>query len=409
MVVLVVWLLPSWIRLRLLVIQVLVMVFVTVTDFSNNVLWMVTKWNYQMVGLVLQVMFGKHVKTTILSMWNSLVMLSLRAMKMVALSQLIRMLKSFVPYLMMCRKLVIRMVWLTTFAFGMLKFLKNVSWITQLWKHAVVWKILLPFFIQTIQQLKVKNCVWFKSTSWQVPVSKQSLNHISRWACHWKISTKKYLFTSMIRTLRLHQLNSCVSSLMNMVFHGKMLGMRLLKLWATLTTLFFKKPLKNGINSSSNVSFHVFTKLSWKSTTVTSLKWLVVVLLQMLSNAHVSLRITKFTWLTWLSLVVTQSTGLPNFIQNSLKKIPSTISILFILKNSITRQMVSFNVVGHKLQLQNFQQQLMTWLVTVGVTTSMSLKILQLTWMTRKSWTSSIKLRRLLNNVWQTTSKKQQA
>ena len=68
MVVLVVWLLPSWIHLRLLVIQVLVMVFVTVTDFSNNVLWMVTKWNYQMVGLVLQVMFGKHVKTTILSM-----------------------------------------------------------------------------------------------------------------------------------------------------------------------------------------------------------------------------------------------------------------------------------------------------------------------------------------------------
>ena len=51
-----------------LVIQVLVTVFVTVTDFSNNVLWMVTKWNYQMVGLVLQVMFGKHVKTTILSM-----------------------------------------------------------------------------------------------------------------------------------------------------------------------------------------------------------------------------------------------------------------------------------------------------------------------------------------------------
>ena len=52
--------------------------------------------------------------------------------------------------------------------------------------------------------------------------------------------------------------------------------------------------------------------------------------------------------------------GVANFIQNFLKKIPSTISILFILKNSITRQMVSFNVVGHKLQLQNFQQQLMT-------------------------------------------------
>lgn len=68
MVVLVVWLLPLWIHLRLLVIQVLVMVFVTVTDFSNNVLWMVTKWNYQMVGLVQQEMFGKHVKTTILSM-----------------------------------------------------------------------------------------------------------------------------------------------------------------------------------------------------------------------------------------------------------------------------------------------------------------------------------------------------
>ena len=275
--------------------------------------------------------------------------------------------------------------------------------------HVVVWKILLLFFIQMIQRLKVKNCVWFKSTSWQVPVSKQSLNLTSRWACHWKISTKKYLFTSMIRTLRLHQLNSCVSSLMNMVFHGKMLGMRLLKLWATLTTLFFKKPLKNGINSSSNVSFHVFTKSSWKSTTVTSLKWLDVVLLQMSLNAHVSLRITKSTWLTWLSLVVTQLTGLPNSTQNSLKKIPFTISILFIQKNSITRQMVSFNVVGHKLQLLNFQQPLMTWLVMVGVTTSMSLKILQLTWMTRKSWTSSIKLRRLLNNVWQTTSKKQQA
>ena len=37
----------SWIHLRLPVIQVLVMVFVTVTDFSNNVLWMVTKWNYR--------------------------------------------------------------------------------------------------------------------------------------------------------------------------------------------------------------------------------------------------------------------------------------------------------------------------------------------------------------------------
>ena len=370
---------------------------------------MVTRWNYQMVGLVLQVMFGKHVKTTILSMWNSLVMWFLKAMKMVALSQLIRMLKSFVPYLMMCRKLVIKMVWLTIFAFGMLKFLKNMSWITQHWKHAVVWKILQPFFIQMIQRLKVKNCVWFKSTSWQVPVSKQSSNLTSRWACHWKISTKKYLFTSMIPTLRLHQLNLCVFSLMNMVFHGKMLGMRLLRLWATLTTLFFKKPLKNGINSSSNVSFHVFTKSSWKSTTVTLLKWLDVVLLRMLSNVLVSLRMVKFIWLTWLSSVVTQLTGLPNFIPNFLKKIHFTISILFILKNSITRQMVSFNVVGHKLQLLNFQQQLMTWLVTVGVTISMSLKTLQLTWMTRKSWTSSIKLRRLLNNVWQTTSKKQQA
>ena len=40
----------------------------TVMDFSNNVLWTVTKWNYQMVGLVQQEMFGKHVKTTILSM-----------------------------------------------------------------------------------------------------------------------------------------------------------------------------------------------------------------------------------------------------------------------------------------------------------------------------------------------------
>lgn len=55
-----------------------------------------------------------------------------------------------------------------------------------------------------------------------------------------------------------------------------------------------------------------------------------------------------------------QLTGLPNFIPNFLKKIHFTISILFILKNSITRQMVSFNVVGHKLQLLNFQQPLMT-------------------------------------------------
>ena len=58
----------SWIHLRLLVILVLVTVFVTAMDYLNNVLLMVTRWNYQMVGLVLQVMFGKHVKTTILSM-----------------------------------------------------------------------------------------------------------------------------------------------------------------------------------------------------------------------------------------------------------------------------------------------------------------------------------------------------
>ena len=195
-------------------------------------------------------------------------MLSLKVTKMVVLFQLIRMLKFFVLCLTMCHKSVIKMVWLTTFVFGMLKFLKNTNWITLLLKLDVVWKILQPFFIQMIQRLKVKNCVWFRNTSWQVQVSKPLSNHTSRWACHWKISTKRYLFTSMILTLRLHQLNSCVSSLMNMVFHGKMLGMRLLKLWATLTTLFFKKPLKNGINSSSNVSFHVFTKSSWKSTTV---------------------------------------------------------------------------------------------------------------------------------------------
>ena len=60
--------LAAWIHLRLLVILVLVTVFVTAMDYLNNVLLMVTRWNYQMVGLVLQVMFGKHVKTTILSM-----------------------------------------------------------------------------------------------------------------------------------------------------------------------------------------------------------------------------------------------------------------------------------------------------------------------------------------------------
>ena len=48
-----------------LVTQVLVMVFVTVMDFSNNVLLMVIKLNCQIVGLAQQGMFGKYVKTMI--------------------------------------------------------------------------------------------------------------------------------------------------------------------------------------------------------------------------------------------------------------------------------------------------------------------------------------------------------
>ena len=91
-------------------------------------------------------------------------------------------------------------------------------------------KILLPFFIQMIQQLKVKKLrlvqEYFMTSAGLQTIIKSYL----KMGLPLKDIHEKYLFTSMIPTLRLHQLNLCVFSLMNMVFHGKMLGMRLLRL-----------------------------------------------------------------------------------------------------------------------------------------------------------------------------------
>lgn len=251
----------------------------------------------------------------------------------------------------------------------MLKFLKNTSWIATLEARRRV-KDITAILYPDDSTIEGKNCVWFKyfmTSAGQTIIKSYLKMGLPLKDIHEKVSVHINDTHPAVAPAEFMRL-----LLMNMVFHGEMLGIRLLKLWATLTTLFFKA-LKMGSTALQTCRSSTCLQIILKSTTVTSLK-MAGRYSRMLSNAHVSLRITSphgelgYHWWSLSQRVAKLHTEL-------LKE--DTLHDFYTIypENSITRQMVSFNVVGHKLQLQNFQQPLMTWLVTVGVTTSMSLKI----------------------------------
>ncbi len=84
--------------------------------------------------------------------------------------------------------------------------------------------------IQMIQRLKVKNCAWFRNTSWQVQVSKP-LSTIPQDGLAIERSNGGHLFTSMAT----HSRPPAEFTRLLLMHHGlswKMLGMRL-RQWAT--------------------------------------------------------------------------------------------------------------------------------------------------------------------------------